>query len=483
MADTGSPFDPYQLSEIEKIQLDIERDLNPDFSPPVVREHVPTAVEPLALHAVKRISIDTDNEPVRQKTPPWHKSKRFRRTVAILTIICTLGTGTLGVGAGFGMVFMQNRLGAGISDEFAGDNLGNAPHIDSRQLIFGQGTSAEAREGTLADIVTLVDPSVVSLSVIRDGIEYLPGEEGFYIPSPGLFSQQNQGPQLPSGGSGIIFSENDERVFIATNSHVIGGAQAVFVSIEGHDAIPASAVGRNIMFDLAVISVCKIEMQRVGINTVSIATFGNSDEMRAGDVVLAIGNAMGEGNSTTIGIISAAEKQIEHGNSTLTVLQTDAAINPGNSGGPLVNKRGEVIGINTALPSINHYAVEGIGFSISSRIAMPILEHLLNAPPAPAIGIMGFTIRESQAAEFNLPPIGVWVDRVFSGSGAAQAGIRPQDLITGFNGRTIFNMEQLQEEIQGLEIGDTVQVNVIREGRRQLVLQVTLGSNQNSDNF
>jgi len=485
MADTGSPFDPYQLSEIEKIQLDIERDLNPDFSPPVVREHVPMAIEPLALNAVKRISIDTDTtEPVRQKTSPlWHNSKRFRRTVAILTIICTLGTGTLGVGAGFGMVYMQNRLGTSISDEFAGDNLGNAPHVDSRQLIFGQGTSAEAREGTLADIVTLVDPSVVSLSVVRDGIVYVPGE-GFYIPSPGLFSSpQNQSPQLPSGGSGIIFSENDERVFIATNSHVIGGAQAVFVSIEGHEAIPASSVGSDRRFDLAVISVCKIDMQRVGINTVSIATFGNSDEMRAGDVVLAIGNAMGEGNSTTIGIISAAEKQIEHGNSTLTVLQTDAAINPGNSGGPLVNKRGEVIGINTALPSINHYAVEGIGFSISSRIAMPILEHLLNAPPTPTIGIIGGTIRENQAVEFNLPPIGVWVERVFPNSGAAQAGIRPQDLITGFNGRTIFNMEQLQEEIQALEIGDTVQVNVIREGRRQLVLQVTLGTNQNSDNF
>jgi len=483
MADTGSPFDPYQLSEIEKIQLDIERDLNPDFSPSIVHEHVPV-VEPLAVHAVNRINTDIDTELVRQKPiTPWHSSKHFRRTVAVLCIICTLGTGTLGVGAGFGLVFMQNRLNVGISEDIAGNNLDNTLHIGSRQLVFGQGTSAEAREGTLADIVALVDPSVVSITVIRESFDFVT-DDYFQFPGFPAFPPINQQQsQLPLGGSGIIFSENDERIFIATNSHVIRDAEAVLVSIEGHEPIPASSVGRDIHSDLAVISVSKVDMQQIGISTFTIATFGDSDEMRVGDVVLAIGNAMGEGNSTTIGIVSAAEKQIEHGSATLTVLQTDAAINPGSSGGPLVNKRGEIIGINTALPSINHYAVEGIGFSITSRIAKPILEELINAPPRPMLGIVGSTMTEARAAQLNLPPIGVWVERVHTGAGAAQAGIRPMDLITGFNGRTIFDMEQLQEEIRSLEIGDTVQVNVLREGRRQLILQVTIGGNQNSDNF
>jgi len=249
-----------------------------------------------------------------------------------------------------------------------------------------------------------------------------------------------------------------------------------------HDAVPARPVGSHQMADLAVISVSLADLQRVGLSDVTVASFGDSNDIRVGDVVLAIGNAMGEGNATTSGIISAGEKEIIAMGRSFRVIQTDAAINPGSSGGPLVNKQGQVIGINSSLITSEHYAVEGMGFSIPTNVAKPVIEEIMNATPRPFLGIHGLNISEEIAAQLDIPPIGVYIDRVITGSSAYQAGIMRTDIITSFNGRAVFDMDQLVEEIRRLNIGDTVDITILRDGRDQLNLKAILGED-NNDNF
>jgi serine protease Do len=193
---------------------------------------------------------------------------------------------------------------------------------------------------------------------------------------------------------------------------------------------------------------------------------------------------MGEGNSATYGTISKRARAIPTQNRKLTVLQTDAAINPGNSGGPLINARGEVIGINTVnlTPAESYFTAEGMGYSIASNAALPILEELLRAEPKPFLGIRGATVSEEIAEMFDIPPIGVWVDSVFDTSSADMGGIQRTDIITSFNGNAIFTMEQLQEEIKKCRVGDTVEIKILREGRTPLTLVIDLGADS-PDNY
>ena len=388
--------------------------------------------------------------------------------VVTLLIVCTLGTGTLGIGLGFAIVFLQQRTG--ISGQIAGNNLADdtaTAAIGSSRLIFG-GENDGQQEGTLADVVRLVDPAVARIT------------PRFGNQSPFPFAMD--GGARNRDGSGIIFSVENGYIFIVTNNHVIRGADSVDISIMDAGPFQASLIGRDVGTDLAVLSITLADVRRAGISDVVIAAFGDSDTMQVGDVVLAIGNAMGEGNSTTSGIISAGEKEIIYGGNTLRVFQTDAAINPGSSGGPLVNKQGEVIGINTVAGSTDHYAIEGMGFSIPSNVATPVIEQIMNQTPRPFLGIEGKNVDDQIAAHYGIPPIGIFVEGIVPGTGAEAAGIRAGDIITSFNGRAVFNMNQLVEEITRCEVGDTVDVMVIRGGRNHLVFQVTLGENP-LDNF
>jgi len=514
-----APFDPYNFSEIEKIQLDIERDLHahapidtfdadntmaaintsntiqPFYVSDALEAEVPSFPLPDHLRQEDlRSPIDyiedtfsydnalipyphatetTDNfytETIKQKPLSLTQRLRpYRRLTAALLLICTLGTGFLGIGIGFGIVFMQQQAG------MHGHVLGNNPDGDAvtqtiggTRLIFGNEDATTFREGSLADVVQLIDPAVVSITTVSQSQAVNP-----FFGSNGLQYR---------GGSGIIFAKDVERVFIVTNNHVLQGAREVHISIMEQDPIRANLVGRNASENLAVISVPIADIHRAGIREVSIAIFGDSDSMQVGDVVLAIGNAMGEGNSTTSGIISAGEKEVDFMGRTMRVLQTDAAINPGSSGGPLVNKDGQVIGINTWLATSEQYVVEGMGFSIPSNVAKPIIEEIMNATPRPFLGIQGLDINEELAAQFNIPPIGIYIENVIEGTSADLAGLRRGDIITSFNGRAVFNMEMLVEEIGRSNIGDTVEVTIIRGGQEQMVIQATLGENI-LDNF
>jgi serine protease Do len=435
--------------------------LAPVFSRPVFEEGVPAFPDEIPEPVLVTAPVAEEREPdsfyretIKQyPSYPVKPRMSWRKRLILICLACTLGTGTLGLGTGAAVVFAGNFWFGGINRVKTGENLTGAfdYNIGSTRYVFSN--ADDAREGSLSDMVRLMEPSVVKVSSVYE------------IPDNELY-QQYIGNENESNASGIIFREDAKNVYIATNFHVVDSAKDVTVRIAGSNPITAQPVGMNGSADLAVISVSKGEMKQAGVDSIVIAAFGDSDLMEVGDTVIAIGNALGEGNIATQGIISATEKNILVDNRSLTVLQTDAAINRGNSGGALFNVRGEVIGINSA--KLMSYSVEGMGYSISSNIAMPILEDLMLTSSRPQLGIYGGTLTAEYAEEFGIqgvPLMGVHVSSVIPGMGAERAGIQADDIITGFNGAPVFTMEQLKAAIRECNIGDTVEVNVLRKNR------------------
>ncbi len=279
-----------------------------------------------------------------------------------------------------------------------------------------------------------------------------------------------------NSGSGIIFYKTANNIYIATNYHVISGASSVGVSVENSEPVSATLIGKNQNADIAVISISREDLKNVGINDVSVAYFGDSDTLNIGDTVIAIGNALGEGNTATSGIVSAVQKDIPINGFELSVIQTDAAINPGNDGGALINTRGEIIGINTA--KFAYYTVEGVGYSISSNIAKPIIEEIMNKTQSPSLGIQITSVTEE--TEDGLPQTGVLVEKVYSGTTASRAGIREADIITSFNSVPIFTPAQLTAAVQKCNVGDRVDIKIIRNGRVMNITAVMLPNTDTS---
>ncbi len=296
-----------------------------------------------------------------------------------------------------------------------------------------------------SNIVANVTPSVVSIGIL------------------GPYSQD----ALAGAGTGVVFDQDEEKTYIVTNNHVISGANGVKIWFEGVDEpVDAKLVGAEPSNDLAVISVLNADLAEAEITDVVTCTFGDSDQVRAGDSVIAIGNAMGEGISATGGMISSTNKTIiESNEAEFNVLQTDAPINPGNSGGALVNTKGEVIGINTAkMTKTFNNSVEGVGYAIPSNDVVEIIDEIMENAEKPFLGIKAFTIDEQTAKLFSLPEMGVFVKDVIDGGSADIAGILPNDVITSFNGKPVKDMETLQSLIRDCEVGDKVPVIVYRDG-------------------
>ena len=461
----SKPIDFFGLSDIDKIQADIEKDFakadgmafgqmsldEPVVAlPPVQPAPMPYSM-PVASGGFYRETVKASVEPVR--TGFFNSWGR----VAVFMLICTLGTGSLGFGLGAGVGFFGDRFGdaAYVETPAAAAEVAT---LTTTHYVF-ENVADASDVGSLADIVEILEPAVVSISVYFDD---------------GAFGR-------PGQGSGIIFAENDERIFIVTNNYVVSQSLRVTVSVSGSEPLEARPVGSDALADLNVISVDKSQLLDAGIDSVVIATFGDSSQMRVGDTVLAIGNAMGEGNSVTRGVISAPEAEVDfHGREMpITMLQTDAAINYGNSGGPLINTRGEVIGININLASDMIFGgmsqVEGMGYSIPSNVALPILNRLINYR-RPGLGITGTSVNEEIAGLYEIPMLGVYVHSVIEGQSADNAGVLPSDIITGFNGAPVFNFDQLVEAISQTEIGDIVEMRVLRDGTTAITLTVELGA-------
>jgi len=311
-----------------------------------------------------------------------------------------------------------------------------------------------------------------------------------YTASASYFGYVTQ-EEATASGSGIIVGENDTELLIATNYHVIEGADTLEVIFSDDSAIEAVVKGTDSEMDLAVIAVMLDDISSETRQTIKIATLGDSNALTLGEPAIAIGNALGYGQSVTTGVISALNREVETSEGkSQTFIQTDAAINPGNSGGALLNIQGEVIGINSN--KIGGETVEGMGYAIPISEAQPIIDKLMNeqtklkvsAEDRGYIGISGVSVTADVSAGYGIPQ-GVYVAEVSRGGGAEAAGISKGDVITEFDGMEIASMDDLQTRLQYYAAGTTVQIKVMRQNGIEYVentYEVTLGAASGSSN-
>lgn len=302
------------------------------------------------------------------------------------------------------------------------------------------------------------------------------------------FFGQTQEQESESLGSGIIIQQSDTELLIATNNHVVEGADTLTVTFVDEENVEANIKGTDPSKDLAIVAVPLESIKDSTMETIAIATLGDSNEVQVGEPAIAIGNALGYGQSVTTGIISATNRQIDMDGFDSELIQTDAAINPGNSGGALLNANGAVIGINTA--KINSSVAEGMGYAIPISDASEVLTNLMNRETRERVsdeargylGITGQDVSSDIGEAYNMPT-GVYISEVTQGSGAEQAGLSRGSIITGMEGVTIDSMETLQDQLSYYAVGETVEltVQVPASGGEyeEQTVSVTLGANPN----
>ena len=332
-------------------------------------------------------------------------------------------------------------------------------------------TSTSTVTSDVSDIVENTLPSIVSITNMS-----VQEVQNFF----GGISQQ----ESESAGSGIIISQNDSELLVVTNNHVVEGSDTLTVTFNDGNSVEAQIKGTDSARDLAVVAVPLDKISDVTMNAIKVATLGDSDSLKVGEPAIAIGNALGYGQSVTTGIVSATGRTIDGFDGEY--IQTDAAINPGNSGGALLNANGEVIGINSA--KINSSAVEGMGFAIPISDASDVIQNLMNKETRSKVsdeergylGIKGYDVSEEGAQMYNMPT-GVYVKEVMSGGGAEKAGLTKGSIITGFEGSSISGMSSLQEQLQyykaGEEVTLTVQIPDKNGEYTEKDIKVTLGKN------
>ena len=332
--------------------------------------------------------------------------------------------------------------------------------------------TATSSNANIADIVDETMPAVVSITCMS-----VQEVQSF-------FGTQMQ--EAKSAGSGIIIDENDDELFIATNNHVVAGSEKLTVTFADEKSVEGTIKGTDSKLDLAVVSVKKADISDETKQKIKIATMGDSSSVRVGEMAIAIGNALGYGQSVTTGIISATERSIE--GVTGKYIQTDAAINPGNSGGALLNAKGEIIGINSA--KIQDTSVEGMGYAIPISDAKEILQSLMNRQTREQVaeedrgflGITGRTVDEASAQLYDLP-VGVYVSAVQEGSAADKAGIEEGMIITTFDDTNLDGMDSLQSLLKTYKAGEKVKVKVAVPNKRneyqEKTIEVTLDQARN----
>ena len=332
-------------------------------------------------------------------------------------------------------------------------------------------TSSNSSSGTanVTEVAKNAMPSIVSITSMS-------------VQEVQNFFGGTQKQESESAGSGIIVGQNDTELLIVTNNHVVEGSSTLTVTFIDEESVEADIKGTDSDKDLAVVAVPLSEIKDSTMNEIAVATLGDSDKTQVGDQVIAIGNALGYGQSVTTGIVSAKDRTMDSYDGKL--LQTDAAINPGNSGGALLNANGEVVGINSA--KIATETVEGIGYAIPVSDVSDLITNLMNQKTKTKvaesergyIGIKGVDVTSDSAQMYNMPT-GVYVSEVISGGGAEKAGITKGAVITGIEGTTVDGMEALQEQLQYYKAGEKVKITIQTPGKNgeyeKSDVEVTLG--------
>ena len=312
------------------------------------------------------------------------------------------------------------------------------------------------RDNPVADIADKVEKAVVGITNKAEVV----------VPDFFFFNRSTV-QNIEGYGSGIIITKEGH---ILTNHHVVEGAKELYVILSDGEKIKAELIGSDPQSDIAVI--------KVDYEGLTVAKIGDSDKVRKGDFAIAIGNPLGHELAGTVnfGVISAANRTLQFDGKTMKLIQTDAAINRGNSGGALVNMNGEVIGMNTI--KFGGEAVEGLGFAIPSNVFKPIAEEIIetgkvNHPQKPWLGVLITDITEAISKEYGYP-VGVLITDVQADSPAAEAGLKPGDVIIGLNDKEIKNIEELKSILDNSQIGEIIDVKLWRNDT-EFVLKVKLG--------
>lgn len=324
---------------------------------------------------------------------------------------------------------------------------------------------APAVPAPATDVSQVVEEAMPAVVAVASTAVYQMPDFGFGW----FFGGGSQSYEVPSSGSGIIIGENDTELLIVTNNHVVQDTVSLKITFVDDTAVDAAVKGTDTDTDLAVISVPLDQIQQETKEKIAVARLGDSDGLKVGQGVIAIGNALGYGQSVTVGYVSALNREIKTSDgNTRVLLQTDAAINPGNSGGALLNMKGEVIGINAAKYSSTE--VEGIGYAIPVSGVQDILDELMNRKTRSEVaeekrgylGIQGTTVDEDAAAAFGMPK-GVYVYKILKDGAAADSQLREKDIITKLDGMTVKSMQELQKLLKGYEAGETIELLVQRQ--------------------
>lgn len=362
------------------------------------------------------------------------------------------------------------------SPAFLSGITNNAVSETSYQIGYtSQGVVTTKSRSEISSIVEKTIPSIVSInSTTTDTFDW--------------FGQQYS-EDVDSSGSGFIVKKTEKELLIATNNHVVEGAKKIKVTFIDGEQADAVIKGTDATADLAVISIDLSTMKQSTLDKISIAKLGNSDQVKVGEIAIAIGNALGYGQSVTVGYISAKDREVQvadayNGSKNMVLLQTDAAINPGNSGGALLNANGDVIGINTVKYASTE--VEGIGYAIPITRATSIINELMTREILAEkdqgyLGIAGTDVTEDVAKFYNMP-IGVFISEVVEGGAAAEAGLLANDIITKVDSIEITAISQLRDYVTSKRVGTEVTVTYMRKTSGEYTegtVKVKLGKNPN----
>ena len=395
------------------------------------------------------------------------KPKKNRKVPKPVKLVCA--------GVAFGLVASVTfQTGNYVGTKVFGTTTTNGKTAKTAQTVDGAKLTTSSSSTGTSDVATIAKnamPSIVSITNMS-------------VQEVQSFFGGTQQQESTSVGSGIIIGQTDSELLILTNNHVVEGNEKLTVSFVDNESVEANVKGTDSTKDLAVVAVKISDVKDSTMDEIAVATMGDSSKLEVGEQVVAIGNALGYGQSVTSGIVSATERTLD-GYEGGTLIQTDAAINPGNSGGALLNSNGEVIGINTAKVATD--SVEGMGYAIPISDASDTIQNLMNQETKTKVseaeqgylGIQGVDVSDESAKMYNMPT-GVYISDVVKNGGAQQAGLTKGIVITGLEGTTISDMNSLKEQLQYYRVGDKVKVTVQVPGNNgeytEKTVEVTLGS-------
>ena len=385
-----------------------------------------------------------DMNGMNEKTP---KPKKNRKVPKPVKLVCA--------GVAFGLVASVTfQTGNYVGTKVFGTTTTNGKTAKTAQTVDGAKLTTSSSSTGTSDVATIAKnamPSIVSITNMS-------------VQEVQSFFGGTQQQESTSVGSGIIIGQTDSELLILTNNHVVEGNEKLTVSFVDNESVEANVKGTDSTKDLAVVAVKISDVKDSTMDEIAVATMGDSSKLEVGEQVVAIGNALGYGQSVTSGIVSATERTLD-GYEGGTLIQTDAAINPGNSGGALLNSNGEVIGINTAKVATD--SVEGMGYAIPISDASDTIQNLMNQETKTKVseaeqgylGIQGVDVSD-ESAKMYIMPTGVYISDVVKNGGAQQAGLTKGSVITGLEGTTISDMNSLKEQLQYYRVGDKVKVTV-----------------------